>query len=77
MSFTFLNIIGYGYVGGGLGHLCKSNNVPFCTYDVIQKDEPMAKMNTDNLEKLVEHSELYNEDNVYTICVPTPSSTTG
>ena len=77
MSFTFLNIIGYGYVGGGLGHLCKSNNVPFCTFDVIQKDEPMAKMNTDNLEKLVEHSELYNEDNVYTICVPTPSSTTG
>jgi nucleotide sugar dehydrogenase len=77
MSFAFLNIIGYGYVGGGLGHLCKSNNVPFCTYDVIQKDESMAKMNTDNLEKLVEHSELYNEDNVYTICVPTPSSTTG
>ena len=77
MSFSFLNIIGYGYVGGGLGHLCKSNNVPFCTYDVIQKDESMAKMNTDDLEKLVEYSELYNEDNVYTICVPTPSSTTG
>ena len=76
MSFAFLNIIGYGYVGGGLGHLCKSNNVPFCTYDVIQKDESMAIMNTDDLEKLVEHSELYNEDNVYTICVPTPSNTT-
>lgn len=77
MSFAFLNIIGYGYVGGGLGHLCKSNDVQFCTYDVVQKDELMAKMNTDDLEKLVENSELYNEDNVYAICVPTPSSTTG
>lgn len=77
MSFAFLNILGYGYVGSGLGHLCKSNNVKFCTYDVIQKDEKGALMNTDNLEKLIEHSELYNEDNVYTICVPTPPSTTG
>jgi UDPglucose 6-dehydrogenase len=77
MSFTFLNIIGYGYVGGGLGHLCKSNNVPFCTYDVIEKDEKSAMINTDNLEKLVEHSELSNPDNVYIICVPTPPSSNG
>jgi len=77
MSFTFLNIIGYGYVGGGLGHLCKSNNVPFCTYDVIQKDEKSAMINTDNLEKLVEHSELSNPDNIYIICVPTPPSSNG
>jgi nucleotide sugar dehydrogenase len=77
MSFAFLNIVGYGYVGGGLGHLCKSNNVQFCTYDVVEKDELKAIMNTSNLEKLVRHSELYNEDNVYTICVPTPSSKEG
>ena len=77
MSFTFLNIIGYGYVGGGLGHLCKSNNVSFCTYDVIQKDEKSAMINTDNLEKLVEHSELSNPDNIYIICVPTPPSSNG
>lgn len=77
MSFAFLNIIGYGYVGGGIGHLCKSNNVPFCTYDVIEKDEKSAMINTDNLEKLIEYSELSNRDNVYIICVPTPPSSNG
>lgn len=77
MSFSFLNIIGYGYVGGGLGHLCKNNDVKFCTYDVIQKHENGAIMNTDNLEKLIQHSELSNQDNIYVICVPTPSNTKG
>lgn len=77
MTFTFINIIGYGYVGGAIGHLCKNNNVHFCTYDVIQKDEKRAILNSDNLEELVKYSELYNEDNVYFICVPTPSKDTG
>lgn len=77
MSFKFLNIIGYGYVGGGLGHLCKSNNIKFSTYDVVEKNEKDAIINTDNLERLVQHSELSNKDNVYMICVPTPCTKSG
>jgi nucleotide sugar dehydrogenase len=72
MSNNFINIVGYGYVGGAIGYLCKQNNVNFCTYDVLKKDEPKAIHNFDNLQELVEHSELSNEHNVYFICVPTP-----
>ena len=66
MSFTFVNIIGYGYMGSAICHLCKNNNVHFCTYG---GNEKRAIMNSDNLDKLVEYSELYNELNVYFICV--------
>jgi UDPglucose 6-dehydrogenase len=68
-----LGIIGYGYVGGAIGHLCKKNNVPFATYDVIRKDEREAELNTDSISELVN----FNESDhvcapVYFICVPTP-----
>jgi len=73
-----VSIIGYGYVGSALGYLCKKNNIPFRTYDVIRKDEPAALMNTDNLEELVRdvENDLSNSTlaNVYFICVPTPPS---
>jgi UDPglucose 6-dehydrogenase len=72
MSSEFVNIVGYGYVGGALGFLCKQNKVGFCTYDVLKKDESQAIFNFDNLKALVQHSELYNNHNVYFICVPTP-----
>ena len=77
MAVNYVNIIGYGYVGGAMGHLCKSNDVKFCTYDVIKKDEPDAVMNHDELSRLVEESELQNQHNVYFICVPTPPSESG
>lgn len=77
MTFSFVNILGYGYVGGAIGHLCKSNNVHFSTFDVIEKDEKRAIMNSNNLSELVKYSEHYNEDNVYFICVPTPPKKTG
>jgi UDPglucose 6-dehydrogenase len=73
----FINIIGYGYVGSGMGYLCKQNNVDFCTYDVIIKDEPMALKNFNQLNELVKYSESHNETNYYIIAVPTPSDQDG
>lgn len=72
MSNKFINIVGYGYVGGAIGYLCKKNNVGFCTYDVLKKDDSHAIFNFDDLKLLVENSELLNQHNVYFICVPTP-----
>ena len=70
--YNFINIIGYGYVGGAVGYLCKRNNVGFATYDVIVKDEPAAVANFSNIRELVNHSEAHNSHNVYFISVPTP-----
>jgi nucleotide sugar dehydrogenase len=72
MSWNFINIVGYGYVGGAIGYLCKQNQVPFCTYDVLEKDEREAVSNFSQIDNLVLHSENSNEHNVYFICVPTP-----
>lgn len=73
----FVNIVGYGYVGSGMGYLCKKNNVGFCTYDVMKKDEPIAFDNFDKIENLVKNSEQFNKINVYYICVPTPPKESG
>jgi nucleotide sugar dehydrogenase len=72
-----VNIIGYGYVGSGMGFLCKKNNVDFCTYDVIAKNEPLAIQNFNQLNDLVHFSEKHNDINFYIIAVPTPSSDDG
>jgi UDP-N-acetyl-D-mannosaminuronate dehydrogenase len=72
-----VNIIGYGYVGGAIGHLCKMNDVNFCTYDIVKKTENKALDNFDNIKKLVEFSENNNETNFYFISVPTPSKNSG
>jgi UDPglucose 6-dehydrogenase len=72
MSSNFINIVGYGYVGGAIGYLCKQNNVSFCTYDVLKKDETKAVQNFSEIKELIEHSESVNEHNFYFICVPTP-----
>jgi UDPglucose 6-dehydrogenase len=73
----FVNIIGYGYVGSGMGYLCKKNKVGFCTYDVIKKEESEAYQNFDKIEDLVKNSEQFNKKNIYYICVPTPSKESG
>ena len=72
MTYDFINIIGYGYVGGAIGYLCKQNKVKMCTYDVLKKDEKEAVANFSQIDDLVKHSESYNDHNVYFICVPTP-----
>ena len=74
---NFVSIIGYGYVGGAVGHLCKQNNVRFNVCDVVAKDEPFADNVFTNLEDLVRFSEQHNETNIYFICVPTPSRENG
>jgi len=70
--YDFVNIIGYGYVGGAIGYLCKQNNVPYCTYDVLKKDEVESVKNFNDISSLIKHSEDTNEHNFYFICVPTP-----
>ena len=76
-SVHHINIIGYGYVGSAVGHLCKKNGVDFCTYDVMKKSETGALDNFDNLQELVEASEKVNDVNVYFIAVPTPTGENG
>ena len=70
--YNFVNIIGYGYVGGAIGYLCKKNQVPYCTYDVLKKDEPESVGNFNDISSLIKSSEQTNEHNFYFICVPTP-----
>lgn len=77
MTFKHINIIGFGYVGGGVAHLCKMNNVNFCTYDIVKKNDTGAVENFNDLNKLIEFSENNNELNVYFISVPTPSKENG
>lgn len=72
-----VSIIGYGYVGGAVGHLCKQNNIPFNVCDVIAKDEPFSDNVYTNLTDLVTFSEQHNDINVYVVCVPTPSRENG
>lgn len=70
--YNFVNIIGYGYVGGAIGYLCKQNRVPYSTYDVLKKDEKESVGNFNDISSLIENSEKSNEHNFYFICVPTP-----
>ena len=76
MSDYTINIIGYGYVGGAMGHLCKLNNIRFNVYDTIPKDTPYY---FSDLKEMVLNSECSrnNSLNVYFICVPTPSKDNG
>ena len=77
MSAGFINIVGYGYVGSALGFLCKENKVDFCVFDVVAKTEAKAIRCFDKLNELVKYSEQCNQENVYFICVPTPSGDDG
>lgn len=77
MNFQHVNVLGYGFVGGAMGHLCKENNVGFCVYDIVKKDEPDAVQTFDDISEIIEFSEKHNQTNVYFICVPTPSDSEG
>jgi UDPglucose 6-dehydrogenase len=71
-----INIIGHGYVGGALAHLCRQNNIEYNVYDIEDK-ETDAKIFTKDLTSLILHSENNNNINYYFICVPTPSNDDG
>uniref|UniRef100_A0A6C0E0H5 UDP-glucose/GDP-mannose dehydrogenase dimerisation domain-containing protein n=1 Tax=viral metagenome TaxID=1070528 RepID=A0A6C0E0H5_9ZZZZ len=72
-----VNIIGYGYVGSSVGHICKKNHVKFSICDVITKDEKSAVNVFTSVKDTVHHSETLSDINYYFICVPTPSKSTG
>jgi UDPglucose 6-dehydrogenase len=79
-DYEFINIVGYGYVGSAVGHLCKRNKVPYCVMDANKETvekETMKVNGFTEVEKLVANSEKHNNKNVYFIAVPTPSSISG
>lgn len=70
-----INIIGHGYVGSAMAHLCEQNNIKYNVYDVQEKLGNFAYFN--RIEDLVNYSEIMNTQNYYFIAVPTPSNTVG
>lgn len=77
MSLTHINIIGYGYVGSSLGYVCKQNKVPFTVTDLQTKEDSCALKAFTNIADTVSYSESVSEWNVYFVCVPTPSKSSG
>jgi UDPglucose 6-dehydrogenase len=71
--FESINIIGYGYVGSAIGHLCEKNRVKFNVCDVDIKRSGGYDYFTKYLEELVCYSESNNDINYYFVAVPTPS----
>ncbi len=71
--WSSVNIIGYGFVGGAIGHLCKKNKINFNVCDLKNKVDDYQYY-TDNIKNLIEYSENQNEINYYFIAIPTPSN---
>ena len=74
--FESINIIGYGYVGSAVGHICEKNDIKFNVCDTQTKEGGFQYFTT-NIEKLVRYSERENDINYYFIAVPTPSNDDG
>lgn len=70
-----INIIGMGYVGGGMSHLLERNNVEFNVCDLNEKQGDFNYFN--NVPELVNFSETNCDISCYVICVPTPSDSEG
>lgn len=70
-----INIIGMGYVGGGMAHLCEKNNIEFNVFDIQKKQGSFNYFN--NITDLVNFSESNSEINFYIIAVPTNSDSEG
>lgn len=64
-----INIIGFGFVGKSVGNLLKKNNIEFNVYDINESYYKTLKDLVVSCEK--------KSDNVYFICVPTPSTLNG
>jgi UDPglucose 6-dehydrogenase len=77
MSYSFINIVGYGYVGSSLGFVCKQNEVAFSVTDLTEKQETQAVRVLNNVSDTVAFSESVNDVNFYFVCVPTPSKPSG
>lgn len=87
MTQPNINICGYGFVGGAMGHVCIKNNLKFSVYDVSSIEQMKSRNLNENdytnfsyyndLNKIVNESEKNNNINFYFICVPTPSDMEG
>lgn len=73
--FNSINIIGYGYVGSAVGHLCEKNNIKFNVCDTQNKSGDFTYFS--DIKNLIQHSEKENEINYYFVAVPTPSDSDG
>ena len=71
--FNSINIIGFGYVGSAVGHICEKNEITYNVCDTQSKNGGFQYF-TSNIEKLIRYSESENEINYYFIAVPTPSN---
>ncbi len=67
-----INIIGYGYVGSAIGHLCESNNLEFNVCDKISKFGKFTYYK-DISTLVLSNSKVNSSRNYYFIAVPTPS----
>jgi UDPglucose 6-dehydrogenase len=74
--FNSINIIGFGYVGSAVGHICEKNQITYNVCDTQAKNGGFQYF-TSNIEKLIRYSESENEINYYFIAVPTPSNDDG
>lgn len=68
-----MNIVGKGFVGNTIAHLCDSNNIKYNVFDPKIKTAKAFR----NIKQLVNASEILNEWNYYFICVPTPAEANG
>jgi UDPglucose 6-dehydrogenase len=71
--FSYINIIGYGYVGGSIGYLCKRREIAYTITDKSDKTGNNEVAYFNDLANTIEESEKSNSVNYYFICVPTPS----
>lgn len=69
-----ISIIGYGYVGSAVGHLCESNNIEFNVCDKQFKKGNFNYFN--NIKKLMDNVSN-NEPHFIFVAVPTPSDKEG
>lgn len=77
MSFNTINIIGHGYVGKSLSHLCDKNNIKVNICDLIDQ---VGNFNYfKEIPDLINNSEIKdnNKINYYFIAVPTNSDSEG
>jgi len=70
-----ISILGFGFVGRSISHLCDKNNLEYNVYDPVYKENVFNYF--DNLEKLINYAEFESGIHYIIICVPTPSDSEG
>lgn len=76
MNFS-INICGFGFVGGSIGHVLEKNNISYNVYDVIKPNKIGTYDYYSDINNMINESEKNNVTNIYFISVPTPSDDEG